>query len=356
MTGTSDYQLDFALEGHSIWGPGDATMINKSYFTGLDIYESGTLGHIDLQAGLQTDVAFNTGSLDSYADYGVDYTAYRNYATDMVALDFDNTYGGARFTTETFTGEISLDAVLDIDAYFGVKVGTVEIGLGVDESDQVDILTLNQDTSVSVSKTFPTKIPILELKVGASLAWPDTSTDSGYAANASLSTSDNETFAGASLSAIVGKSVKFVGIEGYIELMELGMSYEAALAQSFRLYDQAFSGVLELEDGSTMNIAWADDMIFHDVSTAYDSDGDGILEFSSDFGLDAKFSNNTDIDFTYGPFLEALSAGFKVPVIGSVEFGPLISDSWDFEQTLDVYDNTFAVNYTGGDGFDMLIA
>ena len=104
-----------------------------------------------------------------------------------------------------------------------------------------------------------------------------------------------------------------------------------------------------------MSIPWNDDIVLHNVSDAFDTDGDGLLDFSSGFDLDAGFSNDTDIKFYYGPYIEGLSAEFHVGEVSLINVGPLIQDKWEFNQTLDVYANDFALDYTG-DGFDMLIA
>jgi Big-like domain-containing protein len=372
----TEIQATFLATDQSIWDTGNQFTFVDDRFLGVDTSWNETgggfvFGHSDgsFKAGFQSTLTFEGGEIDAQAVYDISVETLYNKTTDVLHLSADALLDDASFTTEGPEGSYNLDFIFHFDA--NVSAGLDFGDLGKLDLFNVDIgpWDLDQNILNLTSDDLSTQVP---LPAGFSLtfAWPNLDTTSGALVGDTASSSgasNNFLELGLDVDDLVFTLLDLpnpfdigfdVGIPDvasasfHAELADLDLSFGMNFLQQFAMAVTNLTGTITFEDGSSQLFDFNTDIELTNASS-HDVNHDGSIGYDLLLTPSATLANDTNLGFNFGVQFDVLKLSGSYELLGagdSFSLGPVFSAGTTVPLgSVDIYDNTFAVNYASQD-------
>lgn len=365
---TNNFNLTFRATDQSIWGSGDALILEDNRYIGFTLgpvnSSSGDFiyGSADLylHSGFQSHLTFDGGSIDASAPYGITIDTSYNHTTDVLLIESaaDLLSSGVNFTTSGPNGSYILDFIFNyaISASLGIdyELDTATlVSFGSSGNYSVNILSIESE-NIGISFDFDYGLSI-------TLAWPNLDTTSVVTSETVFSSSGSsnnflqfgvdldQAFADIFLKGAnpFDVSIDISVADGNVQLLDVDLSAGMNFLQEFAMALGTLGGTLLFENGTAMGWNFNDIMIAN--ASSYDADGDGLIEFGLMLDQAATLTNETGLGFNMGYSVALLQASGSYDVVvdsGDWSFGPVWSTGQTFPlASIGLYNATFGLDF-----------
>lgn len=334
------YTDSFEAVDQSLWSAGDAYIIDKHSFIGVDDgvqakSADGDLFWYDMDMGLKLgftqDIHIEGGQIDAQMSFDMDVETLHNKTTDTLLIKSSAIATDANFATLGPSGAYALDfdfdwnydlgAGLDLGAFgkYDLLGGLLHFGDSMHE-DIIDVSTA--DIDLDLGGILP--------GLAGNISWPQLDMAGGFGASKTTSFAnfqlDGDEFLSGGLANVFDISADIGVAWGTLELLDVDFSGGLSIAQSLAMNAQALTGTIHFEDGSTRAIKFGQDIKI-DGASVLDKDGDGVVEFTIDVSPTVSLNNKTDLvgDIAYSIDILKAQGGYGIEDVlsGTFDVGPV---------------------------------
>ena len=335
----------------------DVTLFHKSLDLGITSI-SGGAGYaydVGLKAGVRVDLDASTGSLIANLDDRVTFDWTRNGDTVHIGSHYQNL--NSVLSASTPFVSLNLEGLFQSQASFKLKGDIPLDGKGWRYSG--DLLPGVLDQNVSFfdlgfdSRESSREIPLLGNALTTQFLGLNLDTDRSFILDGVMhSVAEDDLFnVNLDVDAAVGMffglpngltlDVDWSVVSANFTLADLDVTLTASARQEMTAKVDSVTGQLLMENGQRLNYTVGQEL---DLSLAtYDTNGDGLIQFSTLLNKQATIANDTDILLTASADFSAIAGGLRANLgdLGSIgdSFGPVINpEPWNLgRMTFDAY-------------------
>lgn len=396
----SELDASFSVDNASIWANGQGPDANiEGPFMGitagpdLDVYPYPFRLELQTQihAGFQPYMNLEGGTIDADLDYDVTVETTHNQTTDTLLISSDALLSGGHFSTQGPGGEMGVNFVFGYD--IGVKFSfDLDGDLDVAQYTFVDIHD-SGDWATANLIAMEAGDPSLTLDASwlngssASVQWPDVDvtgssfdpitgkvTGTGQVEFLSAQSDLDSALLGSLPGNIspfdipvavdgidfdvtgTGDPAEPLDLVGFIRLLDLDVSAQLKLSQSFEMMAKGITGSILFENGTSMPITFGQDLQIQNALANIDAlaaggNGNGVVDFKVLLNATAELHNQTDL-------ATEKSLDFKLldyDLAWDLDYG-LVSDNGSIDQALvHVQDSTTELVGVYDQSFDLAL-